>query len=164
MPADYNRLGGVRHLLSAYDLSKDKLYAHMKRHKTSVEFLAFLKYLRTLYPPSSVIYVILDNFSPHTVSRVLEYAETNHIELVFTPTNASWLNPIESHFGPLRKFAISNCNPKNHGEIAKSVRSYIAWRNKHHQLSINKDPAKKRIKKEKPVSCRKCGLVILEGH
>ena len=77
---DYNRLGGVRHLLSAYDLSKDKLYAHMKKHKTNAEFLAFLKYLRTLYPPSSVIYVILDNFSPHTVPRVLEYAETNDIE------------------------------------------------------------------------------------
>jgi DDE superfamily endonuclease len=163
VPADYNRFGGVRHLLSAYDLAEDKLYAHMKRHKTNVEFLAFLKYLRTLHPPSVLVHVILDNFSPHTVPRVLEYAETNNIELVFTPTNASWLNPIESHFGHLRKFAISNCNPKNHSEIATNVRRYISWRNRHHRLSV-KDPARKTIKKEKPVSCRKCGLVILEWH
>ncbi|MDA4110893.1 MAG: transposase [Thaumarchaeota archaeon] len=136
----------------------------MKKHKTNVEFLAFLKYLRTLYPLSITIYIILDNFSPHTVPRVLEYAETNNVELVFTPTNASWLNPIESHFGPLRKFAISNCNPKNHSEIATNVRRYIAWRNRHHQLSVNKDPKRKRVKEEKLLSCRKCGLVILEGH
>lgn len=32
--------------------------------------------------------------------------EKNDIELVFLPTNASWLNRIECHFTALRKFAI----------------------------------------------------------
>jgi transposase len=161
VPADYNRFGGVRHLLSAYDLGKDKLYAHVKKHKTHVEFLAFLKYLRSLYPFYVMVYVILDNFSPHTVPRVHEYAEASNMEFAFTPTNASWLNPIEAHFGPLRKFAVSNSNPKSHKEIATNIRRYIAWRNKHRPAPPNHG---KRIKKVKPHLCAKCGINILEWH
>lgn len=163
MPADYNRHNGVRHLLSAYDLGKDKMYAHMKKHKTHVEFLAFLKYLRSLYPLYVLIYIILDNFSPHTVPRVLEYVQANSIEFALTPTNASWLNPIEPHFGPLRKFAISNSNPKNHEEIATNIRRYTAWRNKHHP-SARRAISRKRVRKVKPHLCAKCGINILEGH
>jgi hypothetical protein len=48
--ATYTRPHGVRHLLAAYDLSRDKLYGHIKRRKRRGEFLAFLRYLRTLYP------------------------------------------------------------------------------------------------------------------
>ena len=160
VPADYTRDKGTRHLLSAYDLGKDKMYAHMKKHKTNVEFLAFLKYLRNLYPLYVFIYVILDNFSPHTVPRVLEYARANNIDFALTPTNASWLNPIEAHFGPLRKFAISNCNPKSHGEIARNIRRYIAWRNRHHPSFTHR----KRVGKKKTHLCAKCGINILEGH
>jgi hypothetical protein len=48
--ATYTRPHGVRHLLAAYDLSRDKLYGHIKRRKRRGEFLTFLRYLRTLYP------------------------------------------------------------------------------------------------------------------
>ncbi len=164
VPADYTRPKGVRHLLSAYDIGREKIYAHMKKHKTHVEFLTFLRYLRSLYPFYVLIYIILDNFSPHKVPRVLEYAEKSSMELVFTPTNASWLNPIEPHFGPLRKFAISNCNPANHEEIAINVRRYVAWRNRHHAAPAKKATNRKRVEEEKPRSCRKCGVIILERH
>ncbi len=142
VPATYNRDQGVRHLLAAYDLVKDKMYGHIKKHKTNVEFLAFLKYVRTLYPLYFTLFIILDNFSPHIVDRVAKYAITHNIRFAFTPTNASWLDPIEPHFGPLRMFAISNCNPKNHEEIGTNIRKYLAWRNRHHQ-----QPAKQRRKK-----------------
>ena len=36
--ATYNREKGVRHLLAAYDLVRDRMYAHVKMHKTNVEF------------------------------------------------------------------------------------------------------------------------------
>ena len=49
--ATYTRPHGVRHLLAAYDLSRDKLYGHTKPRKRRGEFLVFLRYLRTLYPP-----------------------------------------------------------------------------------------------------------------
>jgi len=164
VPATYHRGKGVRHLLAAYDLVRDRMYAHMKEHKTNVEFLAFLKYLRSLYPLDVLLYVILDNFSPHTVDRILEYVASNNIELVLTPTNASWLNPIEAHVGPLVKFALSNFNPKDHAEIARNVRRYIAWRNAHHNQTPTKSARRKRVKEEKPRLCGKCGMEILERH
>ena len=46
--ATYTRPHGVRHLLAAYDLSRDKLYGHIKPRKRRGEFLVFLRYLRTL--------------------------------------------------------------------------------------------------------------------
>lgn len=164
IPADYTRFNGTKHLLSAYDLSKDRLYAHMKKHKTNVEFLAFLKYLRRLYPFYILIHVILDNFSPHTVPRVLEYASRSNIEFAFTPTNASWLNPIEAHFGPLRKFALLNSNPKNHEEIASNIRRYIAWRNERHHQATKRTVAREKVRAQKTRLCVKCGIVTLEGH
>jgi hypothetical protein len=40
--------------------------------------------------------------------------EPSH-ELCFTPTYASWANPIEAHFGPLRQFTLANSNhPQPH--------------------------------------------------
>jgi hypothetical protein len=63
--ATYKRPHGVRHLLAAYDLSRDKLYGHIKPRKRRGEFLVFLRYVRSLYPPAIRIAVVLDNYSPH---------------------------------------------------------------------------------------------------
>ena len=38
----------------------------------------------------------------------------NKVELCFTPTNASWANPIEAQFGPLRTFTMGASNHPNH--------------------------------------------------
>ncbi|MBU7010862.1 MAG: transposase [Theionarchaea archaeon] len=129
-PATYTKKEGVRHLLAALDLRSDKMYGHTKKRKRAIEFLQFLKYIGSLYPIKERLYIILDNFSPHKTEKVLTWAEENNVELVPTPTNASWLNPIECHFGPLKKFAILNSNYKSHKEQARAIRRYIAWRNR----------------------------------
>ena len=46
--ATYNRNDGVRHLMAAYDLHKDKLYGPVKVTKNRTAFLEFCRYLRTL--------------------------------------------------------------------------------------------------------------------
>ncbi|MGW5611987.1 transposase [Streptomyces sp. NPDC003753] len=53
-------------------------------------------------------YVILDNPSAHKGSKIRRWAARNKAELCFTPTNASWANPIEAHFGSLRQFTLAN--------------------------------------------------------
>ncbi len=63
--ATYNRYGGVRHLFAALDLTRDKLYGHIKPVKKRTQFLEFCRYLRTLYPPEVRIAIVCDNFSPH---------------------------------------------------------------------------------------------------
>ncbi len=96
--ATYIRPHGVRHLLAAYDLSTDKLYGHVKTKKGRSEFLAFLRYVRSLHPPQVRIAIVLDNFSPHLSTkkdtRVGDWARANNVELAYSPHYASWLNRI----------------------------------------------------------------------
>lgn len=74
--------------------------------------------------------MLQDNFSPHLKEEVTTWCERNDIEIVLTPTNASWLNRIECHFTGVKKFAIKNSNYKNHKELASAIRRYLIWRNK----------------------------------
>lgn len=129
VPATYNRFHGVRYLFGAYDLTDDRLFGHMKRRKRRVEFFAFLRAVRSRYPPEERIYVVLDNLSTHRHHSIREWADNSNVELVFTPTNASWLNRIECHFGALRKFVLSNSNYESHEELARATQAYLRWRN-----------------------------------
>ena len=65
------------------------------------------------------------------MKMVMKYAQSNNIELVFTPTNASWLNRIECEFTAVKKFALENSNYATKKEQASAIRRYIIWRKKH---------------------------------
>ncbi|MCL6446043.1 MAG: transposase [Alicyclobacillus sp.] len=95
------------------------------------DILRFLKVLRRRYHRSERLYIVLDNFSPHKHERVRNWAGRNNVELVYTPTQASWLNRIECHFGPVRKFVLNGSDYENHQALANAIRAYIRWRNKH---------------------------------
>jgi len=108
--ATFKRPHGVRHMFAAYDLRADKLYGHIKDRKRRGEFLASLRYVRSLHPEHKRLAIILDNFSPHlttkTDTRVGDYADAHNIELAYVPFNASWLNRIEAQFTGLRYFTL----------------------------------------------------------
>ncbi len=87
-----------------------------------------MKYIRSL--SNDKLYIIQDNFSPHLKEEVTTWCKRNEIEIVLTPTNASWLNRIECHFTGIKKFAIRNSNYKDHKELASGIRRYLIWRNK----------------------------------
>ncbi|MCH8899308.1 MAG: IS630 family transposase [Acidobacteria bacterium] len=131
--ATYRRTLGVRHLFAAYDLGADKIYGHIKTNKKRVTFLAFCRYLRSLYPPEMRIAIVLDNFSPHLStrvdSRVGDWARDNNVELAYVPTNASWLNRIEAQFQALRYFTLDGTDHRSHDEQNSMIRRYIRWRN-----------------------------------
>jgi transposase len=133
--ATYTRPHGVRHLLAADDLSRDRLYGHIKPGKRRGEFLVFLRYVRSLYPPGVRLGLVLDNYSPHLSTsddpRVGQWAAANNVELAYVPTNASWLNRIEAQFTALRYFALDGTDHPSHANQASMIRRYIAWRNRH---------------------------------
>jgi len=133
--ATYKRTKGVRHLLAALDMNADRLYGHIKTNKNRTTFLAFCRYLRSLYPPEVRIAIVMDNFSPHLStmkdSRVGDWAAANNVELAYVPTNASYLNRIECHFTALRYFALNGTDHQSHEEQNSMIRRYIAWRNRH---------------------------------
>lgn len=132
--ATYKRPHGIRHLLAAYDLNRDRLYGHIKAKKGRTEFVAFCRYLRSLYPPEVRIAIVLDNFSPHLSTkkdpRVGEWAEANNVEFAYVPFNASWLNRIEAQFTALRYFALDGTDHESHEAQSRMIRRYIAWRNR----------------------------------
>jgi len=132
--ATYNRNDGVRHLLAAYDLGKDKIYGHIKTTKNRTKFLEFCRYLRSLYPSEVRIAIVMDNFSPHLSTRkdqrVGEWAAANNVELAYVPTNTSWLNRIEAQFQALRYFTLDGTDHRSHEEQNQMIRRYIAWRNR----------------------------------
>jgi transposase len=134
MRATFTRPNGVRHLLAAYDLSTDKLYGHVKSKKGRTDFLAFMRYVRTLHPAHVRIAIIMDNFVPHLSTkkdtRVGEWAKANNVELAYTPHYASWLNRIEAQFTALRYFCLDGTDHESHEAQAFLIRRYIAWRNR----------------------------------
>lgn len=125
---------GVRHLMAGNDLSTDRLYGHVVKRKDRTAFLTFVRYLRSLHPPEVRIGIVLDNFSPHLSTkkdqRVGAWAEANNVELAYTPTYSSWLNPIEAQFQALRYFALDGTDHASHREQASMIRRYIHWRNR----------------------------------
>jgi transposase len=133
--ATYTRPSGVRHLLAGYDLSRDKLYAHVTGRKGRTQFLAFCRYLRSLHPAGVRLGIVLDNFSPHLSTRtddqVGRWAATNNVELAYVPFYCSWLNRIEPQFTALRYFALAGTDHASHRQQGSMIRRYIAWRNRH---------------------------------
>jgi len=134
--ATYKRHGGVRHFLAFYDMETDRLYGQFTRHKTWVEFLAFLKWVRRRYPRCQMLHMVLDNYGPHLKTEVRDWAATHNVRFYFTPTEASWLNRIESHFTALKKFALDTSDHRSHEEQRQAIEDYLSWRNRKRLLAI----------------------------
>ena len=130
-PATYTRRQGVRHWLAFYDVHADKLWGYTRSRKRSREVLDVLKRMRRRYPSDQRIHLILDNFSPHGTPKVRRWCRANDVHLIWTPTNASWLNPIECQFTPVKEFVIRNSYYANHAELRRALDRYAAYRNRH---------------------------------
>jgi len=134
--ATYNRKGGIRHFLVFYDLETDRLYGRFTDHKTAKDFLSFLKWVRSRYPRSQKLHIVLDNYGPHITDAVLKWAKSHNIHVYLTPTNGSWLNRIEGQFTALKKFALQPSDFRCHEEQEAAIKSYLNWRNRTRVLSI----------------------------
>jgi hypothetical protein len=61
--------------------------------------IEFYGQIRAAYPLLNRIYLVQDNWPIHKLPSVLQVARDNHMTLLFLPTYASWLNPIEKLWG-----------------------------------------------------------------
>jgi transposase len=93
------------------------------------EFLGFLKQLRDRFPTGK-LYVVCDNYGPHKKAEVVDWCDLNQVELVFTPSNASWLNWIECEFTALRYFTLDGSDYPSHTAQENAIAGYVCWRNK----------------------------------
>lgn len=102
--------------------SDDTLWGVNRRRKGAANTLAALRSIRAARPDGAPIYVILDNLSAHKGETIRRWAKKNKVELCFTPTYASWANPIEAHFGPLRQFTVANSHRRSHPAQTRALR------------------------------------------
>jgi hypothetical protein len=129
LPATYRRTHGIRSVHGCSALGDDQLWGITRRRKGADHTLAALKSIRAARPDGERLSVILDNLSANKTPAIRSWAKRNQVELCFTPINASWANPIEAQFGPVRSFVLGDSNHPNHTVLARKLQGYLRWRN-----------------------------------
>jgi transposase len=127
IPATYHRTHGVTYFHGCCSVGDDTLWGVNRRRRGTANTLAALKSVRAARPDGAPVYVILDNLSAHNGKRIGRWARDHTVHLCFTPTNASWANPIEAHFAPLRQFKLANSSHPNHTVHTRALHRYLRW-------------------------------------
>jgi transposase len=107
----------------------DQLWGVTRLRKGADHTLAALKSIRAARPGGYRLFVILDNLSANKTAAILRWAQRENVELCFTPVNASWANPIEAQFGPVRTFVLGGSDHPSHTVLARKLQDYLRWRN-----------------------------------
>jgi hypothetical protein len=126
LPATYHRFHGIRYFHGCYSLADDQLWGIIRRRKGGDHTLAALKSIRASRQEGYRLYVILDNLSANKTPAIKAWAQRANVELCFTPTSASWANPVEAQFGPLRTFTMASSDHPNHTVLARKLQVYLA--------------------------------------
>ena len=101
----------------------------LHEHKGGRHTLEAHNSIRAARPDGAPIYIVCDNLSCNTTPAIRTWAAAHKVELCLTPTNASWADPIEAQFGPLRMFTMANSDYPNHIVLARDLHAYPRWRN-----------------------------------
>ena len=131
--ADYNRRAGIRYVFGAYDVHADRLRVRLRPKRAGVDMLSFMRQIRLAYPARQRIYWIQDNLSANWVPPIRAFAAANKIELVATPTYASYLNPVECHFSALTQFVVANADYLDWDAFGYALAQHIRYRNSDHR-------------------------------
>lgn len=117
-------------MYGALDLASGQLFYRFRNRKRWQEFLGFGRQLRTRFRTGR-LYVVCDNFSPHRKAEIANWCATHDVELVFTPSNASWLNWIECEFTALRYFTLDGSDYPSHAAQEAAIAGYLRRHNRH---------------------------------
>jgi transposase len=128
--APYTRTGGGRHMFAALDLASGQMFYRFRDRKRWPQFLDFCKQLRRRFRTGK-LYLVCDNYGPHGTAEVTTWCAANDIELVYTSTNASWLNWIECEFTAIRYFTLDGSDYPSHTAQETAIAGYLRWRNRH---------------------------------
>ncbi len=130
MRATYRRTKGVEFFLGFYDVHADVLGGVFREHKRVVDVSEAFRRLRACYPHRR-LYVIIDGLHQvHDHPRFLALCRRLRITLVFTPTEASFLNPIECHFGVLGRATYAGSDDPSHDLRRQRVYRYLSLRHR----------------------------------
>jgi transposase len=127
--ATYTRRQGIRYLVGALDVHADYLRIRARPRRNGASTLAFMKLIRLAYPRHIRIYWIQDGLSSHWTPDIRAWANSNNLELVPTPTYASYLNRIESTFGAVEEFVCKNADYLDWDAFTVALAQHVRHRN-----------------------------------
>ena len=127
--ATFNRRHGTRYGFGAYDVHADRLRLRLRRRRRGQDTLGFMRTIRRCYPRRLRIHWIQDGLSANWTPDIRAYAAEHNIELVPTPTYASYLNRIEAHFRPIGEFVVSNADYLDWDAFAHALARHVGHRN-----------------------------------
>jgi transposase len=134
IPSTYKRLKGTRYLYLTLNVYHQRLSGRFYQHKGGVPWLDYLEREIGKYPPAERIYLIQDNLSAHWTPEIRAWAREHRVTLVASATQASWMNPVESHAGDLQKLVMDGSNFSSWAEIRREFGRAIAYRNRERVL------------------------------
>ena len=129
--ATYTRKQGTEQLHGFYDVHADCLVGRVRKRKTARDIVACFAQLRACYPRQLRLFIVMDNLSAN-VRAANDFFPGHNMEAVYLPTNASWLNAIESEFTALHAATLKNSDDPNHTARRRRIYRYLRWRNRHH--------------------------------
>ena len=111
-------------------MHSDCLEGLFRKHKRVADICEAFQRLRKCYPRRR-LFVVLDNLhNVHDHPQVLALMRRLRIHPVWTPTEASWLNLIEAHFGVLKRFTVVNTDDPTHAVRRRRIDRYLNYRHR----------------------------------
>jgi transposase len=124
---------GTRTVLASLEVKTGRVIAHVKKRRTSADFLCFLDDIGQSYDGQR-LYVILDNLNTHKNQQVRDWLKLHpNVSFHYTPTHASWVNLIECFFSILTRQGLQQSVHKSGKDLEKFLKAYFAEYNKHCQ-------------------------------
>jgi len=130
MRAAYHRRKGTEQFLDFYDVHADCSSGLFRRRKRIVEVSEAFRRLRACYARKR-LFVIMDNLhNVHDHPRFLAVLRRLHIHPVWTPTDASWLNAVDDHFGVTKRATLTGSDDRDNVPRRRRIYRYLRHRNR----------------------------------
>jgi len=118
------KVRGLFEMLCAYDIHTHEVIHDFYDHKSHLEVVDALTKLKQRNKHYR-LYVILDCWSAHVTKKVPELLKGQAIELVYLPTNASWMNDVKRVFADIEKNVLANSNSQTVEHLQGRISNYF---------------------------------------
>ena len=127
LKSTYQRHGTVN-LFAALNVATGTIQSKTTATKKRPDFQAFLDDVVADIPVAQAIHVILDNYGTHKKNH--DWLDKHpHVHFHFTPTSASWLNPVEIWFGILSRKTLNGASFESTQQLSAAMKAFIATYN-----------------------------------
>lgn len=126
MSNEYERNGTID-LFAALNILDGTVVTQLHRRHRHQEFLIFLREIDEKVPTELDVHMVLDNLGTHTQPDVERWFERHpRFKLHFTPTDASWLNLVESWLSQLTTKQILRNSFSSQIALIRAINEFVA--------------------------------------